>query len=308
MFIIKEGTPADKIGEGTPPEVLESITKHLEKTGHVVRTTEQEKTFLQTKTQEEINKVIGERNAQFEATILETTGIPKTQGEKFHEYHKRAVVEKTKLVGELEAKIKEFEKNGLSGSQLAQQYKTELETLQGKMSSLNSEWEKKLIEKDGEVFQTKVQTEIEKVVAKVRASIDPTIKPVLVDDILAARLAKFSQENKAFNLEGMIIFKGNDGVTRTSKKDGKPESLEEVFAPYVADIIATKREQGGAGSSGGQAGGQGQAAKWKDTTLPETVKTQVQLTEFLMKELKLDPSKKDYSEAFEALKGNLPLK
>jgi tRNA G46 methylase TrmB len=103
MFTIKEGTAPDKVGEGTPPEVLDSISKYLEKTGHVVRTTDQEKTFLEARTQAEVNKALGERYQQFENTILETTGIPKSQGEKFYEYHKRAVTEKLKDVNTLQA-------------------------------------------------------------------------------------------------------------------------------------------------------------------------------------------------------------
>lgn len=311
MFTIKEGTAPDKVGEGTPPEVLDSITKFLEKQGHVIRTVDQDKQYLETQKQAEINKVLGERNAQFEATILETTGIPKTQGEKFHEYHKRALTEKLGEVSTLKAKIKEFEDKGLQGSDLAKQYKQELDNAQKQISTLNSEWEKKLQDKDTEVFSTKVNTDIEKELAKIRANLDPTLKPALIEDIIASRLSKFQKENNAASLEGVTIWKGPDGVTRTGKKDGKYLTLAEILPSYFADVMKAP-ERGGAGSggdggAGGGAGGGGQK-KWKDIQLPEKVKSRVTLTDYLVKELKLDSSTKEFNEAFENLKGDLPLK
>jgi ppGpp synthetase/RelA/SpoT-type nucleotidyltranferase len=309
MFTIKEGTAPDKVGEGTPPEVLDSISKYLEKTGHVVRTTDQEKTFLEARTQAEVNKALGERYQQFENTILETTGIPKSQGEKFYEYHKRAVTEKLKDVNTLQDKLKEFETKGLQGSELAQQYKRDLEAARQQMATINADWENKYKQKDEEIFSTKVEGDIEKVLAKIRSKIDPTIKPELVEDIVAARLAKFQRENKPANLEGMLVFKNpTTGVTYTGKKDGKPEGTEERLLPYFADIISEQRQQGGAGSGQQGQGGNGQQPKWKEINLPAEIKTRLQLTEYLMQVAKLDPSTKDYSDAFEALKGTMPLK
>jgi hypothetical protein len=309
MFIIKEGTPADKVGEGTDQATLESITKFLEKQGHVIRTTDQDKTYLQTQTQTEINKVLGERNAQFEATILETTGITKTQGEKFHEYHKRALTEKLGEVTVLKAKIKDFEEKGLQGSDLAKQFKTELENAQKQISTLNQEWEKKLQDKDTEVFSTKINTEVEKELAKIRANIDPSIKPELVEDVIASRLSRFNHENKPASLDGMTVWKGPDGITRTGKKDGKPSALPELLPNYFMDIMK-KPAGGGAGSGEGGSGGEGGGAqpKWKEIQLPAEINSQVKLTDYLMKTVKLDASTKDYSEAFENLKGNLPIR
>lgn len=310
MFIIKEGTPADKVGEGTDKQTLESIAKYLEKTGHVVRTQEQEKQFVEAQTQQEVNKVLGERNAQFEATILETTGIPKSQGEKFYEYHKRALTEKLNEVTTLKAKITEFETKGLQGSELAKQYKTELENAQKQIKTLNDEWEKKLNDKDTEVFTTRVNTEVEKVVAEIRGQLDPTIKPELVEDVIQARLNRFHAENKPKKLGDVTVWQDAQGVTRTSKKDGKPEAAKDILVSnYFADLIDKGRQQGGAGSGDGKGGNPDKPTpKWKEIQLPSTVTSQIKLTDFLMKEAKLDPSTKDYSEAFENLKGDLPLK
>lgn len=309
MFIIKEGTPADKVGEGTTEDTVKSMNSFLEKQGYVVRSKDQDSSFLQTHTQQEINKVIGERNAQFEATILETTGIGKTQGEKFHEYHKRALSEKLKEVNELQTKLKGLEEKGVSGSELAQQYKRDLEAARSQITSLNTEWEKKLQDKEGEVFSTKVNTDIEKIIAEVKAVIDPTIKPDLVEDIISARISKFYAENKAANLDGITVWKDSNGVTQTNKKDGKPQNTKERLLPYFENIMNKQRQQGGSGSGDSGQGGEGQTQpKWKETTLPPEIKSRVQLGEYLIKSLKLDASTKDYTDAFESLKGNLPLR
>lgn len=308
MFIIKEGTPAEKIGEGTPPEVLEAITKHLEKTGHVIRTTDQEKNFLSQHTQTEVDKVLGERNRQFEATIFETTGIQKQANEKFYDYHKRALTDKLAEVKGLQEKIAEFEQKGLQGSDLAKQYKTELENTQKQIQTLNQEWEGKLKAKDEEVFSTKINTDVEKEVSELKAKIDPTIPPHLHGDIISARLAKFNAENKAASLEGMIVWKNAKGETIIDTKSGKPKNLKEILPTYFGDVIKEQRQQGGAGSGGQGNNGGTPPAKWKEIALPTTVTSQVKLTDFLMKEAKLDPSSKEYSEAFEGLKGTLPLK
>lgn len=303
MFIIKEGTPADKVGEGTSQEVIDSVTKFLEKSGYAVRTKEQETSYLASKEQEAINKVISERNTQMEATIFETTGIPKTQGEKFHEYHKRAIVEKTKDIDALKTKLSDLEKTGLSGSDLAKQYKDEVENLRGQIKTINDEWTSKFNEKNQEVFGAKVSSEMDKVIAKIRAQIDPTIRPELVDDLIQARLNKFRQDFKPVDFDGNIAFKDKDGKTKTSHKDGKIETFEEIFAgDYLKGLVDPQRQQGGAGSGGGQGGngGAGGSAKWKDYVRPDTVKTKIQLTDYLQKELKLDASTKEFTEAFTA--------
>lgn len=314
MFIIKEGTAADKVGEGTTTETLASIQRFLEKQGLTIRTAEQEKTFLDSQKQEAINQVISERNRQMEDTILETTGINKNQGEKFHEYHKRAIIEKTKEASDLKTKIADLERQGLSGSTLAQQYKQEVETIRQQLQTVNTEWQKKFEDKTKEVFTSKASGEMEKTLAILKGKIDPTIKPELIDDIIQARLAKFKGDYNAADLDGLIVYKDKEGKTKLSKKDGKPETFEEIFSTYLGELIDTKRQQQGAGSgsqgqgAAGQGNQGGQAgAKWKDYQRPDTIKSKMQLTDYLRDELKLDASTKDWSEAFDSLGKDLPL-
>lgn len=313
MFIIKEGTQADKVGEGTDEATKKSISDWLEKSGYSVRTAEQEKTFREMMANQDINKALNESYTKFEATILETTGITKGASEKFHDYHKRAMGEKLQSVKDLEAKVKQYEDKGVDSSEMLKQAKIDLEAARTQISTLNKEWETKLQEKDTEVFKTRIDSEIEKEVAKIRATIDPTIRPELVDDIIQSRLDRFRKENEAANSEGMIVFKDpTTKVTKFGKKDGKPEALGELLPKYFEGVIDPKRIQGGGGSGEppkpGDPNPPKPPAKWKEIALPETIKSQVQLTEYLSKEAKLDASTKEYSEAFEGLKGDLPIR
>lgn len=308
MFTIKEGTPAEKIGEGTPPEVLKSITDYLSKHGHVIRTVDQDKEFLTNSTQAEIDRVLGERNQKMEETILKTTGIKKNQAEKFYDYHERALVEKLNNVKTLEDKIKKYETEGMQGSEIVKQLKIDLDKANHQLEETNNEWKKKFESKESEIFSSRVESEVDKVLAELRATLDPTIRPELIPDILAARLAKFRSENQPYNSDGLIVWKDpKTQATRTSKQDGKAQNFKDLFTPYLADVAGKPRNQGGAGSGSNDQGHQG-GKKYNEITLPDSVKTRVQLTDYLIKEMKMDPNSSDFAKAFDALGVDLKLR
>ena len=309
MFTIKEGTAPDKIGEGTTPETLKSITDYLSKHGHVIRTADQDKEFLTNSTQAEIDRVLGERNQKMEETILKTTGIKKNQAEKFYDYHERALVEKLNGVKALEDKIKKYETEGFQGSEMLKQLKLDLEQAKHQLEETNSEWKKKFDAKEGEIFGSRIESEIEKVLGELRATLDPTIRPELIPDILAARLAKFRSENTPYNSDGIIVWKdAKTGTTRTSKQDGKAQNFKDLFTPYLADVAGKPRQQGGAGSGSNGAGHEGGGKKYNEITLPDTIKTRVQLTDYLIKEMKMDPNSSDFAKAFDALGADMKLR
>lgn len=312
MFLVKEGTAPDKIGEGTDDATRNNIVSWLEKGGHVIRTTKQDTDYLEAQVQPRVDKVLGERNTQIEQTVLKITGLPKNQGEKFYEYMERAVNDKLKAVSELESKIKEFESKGLEGSTLAQQYKKELENTQKQIQTLNQEWEGKLTEKEQRYFNTGIVNELDKLVGDMRLKFRQDVDPAILEDSIAGKLAKFHSENKAKSLDGHVIWTDTNGVTRNSKSDGKPLSTKEVLAPYFENLIDKNKGKGGSGSgeggNGGQGGGAGGDQKWKDITLPPEIKTRVALMEYLTSEKKLSQDTKEFAEAFDNLGKNMPLR
>ena len=313
MFVIKEGTAPDKIGEGTDEATQKSITEFLSKKGYVVRTADQDKEYLTTQTQQGIDKVLGERNTQIEQTINKITGIQKNSGEKYYDYMERAVNEKLKEVSVLQGKIKEYETKGLDGSALAQQLKKQLEDTQAQVKAINEEWAGKMTAKEQEVFTTKVSGEVDRTMSRFRMEFRQDIEPTILEAAIEGRLTKFRTENLPKNVEGHIIYTDPQGVTRNSKTDGKPKNTEDILRELFADLFDKKRVQGGAGSGGdGGSGGGDAGAKWKNIQLPAEVDTKVKLYNYLTKTLKMaqdtKETAKEFSEAYENLGKNLRLK
>jgi hypothetical protein len=306
MFTIKEGTPPEKVGEGTPPEVLSSIQEFLKKSGHVIRTADEDNQFHSTRTQAEVDRALGERYAKLDAMVFEQTGIPKNHGEKTSDYQKRALDEKLKEVTTLSGKVKEYETKGVEGSALVQQFKRDAEAAREQIARQNEEWSKKFADKENEIFGSRVESEIERNLSEVRTKLDPTIRPELAADVLAARLAKFRGEYQPYSAEGGVILWKNikTQATAMSKQDGRPLDFKELFTTYVADIAGEGRKQQGAGSGGnGAAGGQQGGNAFEGIVLPAEVNTQMALVDYLEKERKLVPGSKEFTKAFVGLKG-----
>ncbi len=309
MFTIKEGTAPEKVGEGTDETTEKAIVSYLEKKGHVIRTAKQDQEYLEAQVQPKVDKVLGERNTQIEQTVFKITGLDKKAGEKFYEYMERAVNDKLKDVTTLTEKIKEYEAKGLEGSALAQQYKKQLEETQTQVKQLNEEWQGKFSQKETEVFGAKVESEIERSLSKLRASFRQDIEPAILEDAIAGKLYKFRNENKPKDLDGHIIYTDANGVTKNSKVDGKPKNTDEILGELFVELVDKKRQQGGAGSGGEGKGGEGTGqGKWKDITVPATITTKMKLHSYLSKELKMNPDTKDFSEAFDNLGKDLPLR
>lgn len=305
MFTIKEGTPADKIGEGTPPEVLSSIQDFLKKSGHVIRTADEDNQFHSTRTQAEVDRALGERYAKLDEMILAQTGIAKIHGEKASDYQKRALEEKLKEVTTLAGKVKEYETKGVEGSALVQQFKRDAEASREQVARQNEEFNKWKADKENEIFGSRVESEIERNLSEVRTKIDPTIRPELAADVLAARLAKFRREYEPYSAEGGVILWKNTTTKATamSKQDGRPLDFKELFTTYVADIAGVERKQGGAGSgAAGQGGAGGQGSSFEGLVLPPEIKTQMALMDWLDSK-GMKPGSAECTKAFNGLKG-----
>lgn len=314
MFIIKEGTPTDKVGEGTTADTIATINKYLEKQGYTIRTVDQDTKY----TQQKIDEAFFKRNNQLEQTIKEITGIePKAEEkEKYFDFLKRAMSEKLASVQgsqtevtALKAKIAELEKGG-GNATVIEEYKVQLKTAQEAVATTKKEYEAKLASLQGDVFNGKVSTHIEKAMAELRTKLKKLDFP---EDVIAARLAKFEKENKAAEFEGMIIFKDPTGATRTSKKDGKVMTAAEILQEEIfADLIDTGRKAGGAGSGGAGAGGAGggkEGPAWKNIQIDKTVINNRQaLYKTLTTDHGLAENSKDFNEAFAELGKDLPIR
>jgi hypothetical protein len=303
MFIIKEGTPADKIGEGTDPQTEQAIQQFLTKKGYVLRTTDQEKSFLETHTQQQIDAAFSQRNTQLEQDIESLTGIKRNSNEKHYDFLKRAVSSRLTEVNDLKAKIADWEKKGGAGSEtIINDLKNQLASAQQTYQQALSEKETALNELNKKFFGTQLNSTWDQSLSKLRPMF--TESP-LIDDAVDARRRRFFDEHEAIESNGQIVFKKkSDGKILISTADGKPKSADEIVKELYKDLIDKKRQQGGSGSSGGGTpppgdGGAQPPADWKQIQIPiDKIKNGVQLHEYMRTELKMDERTKEFGEAY----------
>ena len=310
MFILKEDTPTDKIGEGTDDATKASIQKWLEGQGLTIRSQEQDESFIQSKVQSEVDTSYRNQNNKFDDFIKETTGVAKNANEKTTEYFTRSVKEKFESIAALQKKVTEFENNGIDGNKEALRYKKELETSQEQVATLKTEYEEKLQEHSSSVFKMRVDADVEKTMSEISKKFREDVDEKLMKDIVANRLANFHNENKAVDLDGHIIYQDKDGKTRNGKKDGKPMNTSEVISGYFDDL--KKPTSGGGAGSGrgaGGAGGDGDKVRTHESiNLPADVKTKVQLMDHLVGVEKMNQDTKEFSDAYEVLSKGMAIK
>lgn len=310
MFIIKEGTDPSRIGEGTEESTQGSIINWIKGKGYTVRSTEEDKSYLETNVQNEVNKMFAKQKVEIEEKVKELTGIDRTgEGERAIDYLTRAVNQKIGELPELQSKLKKFEEEGFKGNEQATEYKNQLEKLQSDYQTLKSEMDEKLAAKDKDIFLSKVRHQENSELSKLRPMFDQNIKSEYLDDIIQSRLSKFRNEKIPHQLEDQIVYKDTAGNTITSTQDGKPVSTNEVLMPYFKDIIDETRKAAGSGSNGVGGGASGEQGKTK-LQKPDEVKTKVQLMSWLKSDAagNLSEMTKEFSEAYSELGKDLPFR
>jgi hypothetical protein len=217
---------------------------------------------------------------------------------------------KTKLE-ENEAKLKEVEKGG-GDNVLLTEKNNQIKALQQQITDIKKEHDTKIKEVTDNMFSQKYESNMSQVIDAIKKDLRDDIDPKLLDDIISNRIRKFKEDHDVVEVEGQLVFKDKKtGTPRLNKQDGKHNSLSELLGEQFADLKKPAAGGGGAGGSGSgsgkppaggapPAGGTPPAGDpaWKGQKRPDTVKNKVQLTDWLKKDLKLDESTKDFSEAF----------
>lgn len=320
MFIIKEGTPADKIGENTTPETEQAIQKYLSSKGLTIRTKDQDESYIKTHTQQQIDDVTRRFATDLEKDVAEFTGIPRANNEKYYEYFKRASAEQKNNMASLNAKLAELEKKGGAGHEtIIADLKKQIKDSQDLYASEKKKLEDDLTKYKTDMFNVRIENEWSNALSGVSGTfVHPgdDLQKKLQEEAIFARRVKFFNDHQAVENDGVVTFKNKDGKVLLSTVDGKPKSMADIVKELFADMEDKKRSQGGAGSGGqggqgGQGGNGGQGApKGQTVVVPDTVKNRVQLHDYMVKELKMDQRTREFSEAFNnaVLEKKLPLR
>lgn len=298
MLIVKEGTNG---WDGTDEATKKMAIEGLEKEGVTVRTAEQDKSYLTANSKKVIDEAFRERNQQLEDTVKKLTGIDKAHaGEKYYEYFERAITLKNTELTALQDKLVKFEADG--NSAMVDDYKKQVEALQKQITTSKTEFDKKLAEKDGAVFQARFQAGLDKAVGDIKKNFRGDLAEDVIPDIIKARTMEFQSKYKPKEVDGITILYDEKGEPAMNTKDGKPYSIEdkltEIFAPY----IDTKKVQSGAGSgkpgTGAKPGAAAETPAWKEQKLPDTVKSKTELTKWLQSDMKLKTGTPDWDSAY----------
>ncbi len=127
----------------------------------------------------------------------------------------------------------------------------------------------------------------------------------LSDEKHTKELAKMKADNfgNAFTrevIDNKVIWKDSNGTIQQSQQDGTALTADQIMDTLLSDLYDTKRVQTGAGS------GKGGDGEGQELHLPDNVKDQMQLAEYIEKEMGIDPKSDKMAETFAKFKKEYP--
>lgn len=227
-----------------------------------------------------IGTKIGALHGQYDADILDITGIKKKDGEKSYDYAKRVLGEyKTKAesvktiqtqltaaqaqVAELQSKLEK----GAGDETLKQQLKdakAQVTQLQTQLQTKETEFNTKKAEFDKTIKDTHVDYAFQAATAglKFKSGITEPIQKTLLNAAKAEVLAKGTPDFIEDGQGGKkLVIRGADGnILNNPKNNLNPYTIQElVMETSLKDVIDTGRQQtgGGTGGFGSGSGGTG---------------------------------------------------
>ena len=261
----------------------------------VVRTEEEDRTFLDNFKQSEVEKLLGEKvselHSRYDADILEVTGLKKDPKEKTYEFNKRLLREFNSRISTYEEKIKELSKGGDPKNA------DRIRELEGVIEQIKQAKEKEVSDAKKEIITYKTRTEFDKALAGL--PVDPSI-PERARKALVETTVNELMSVGEWREDG-LVFKDEKGEVLRNKQTYKPLTPEELLAERLSDILKKDRKLPGADIPPG-----GPKPGDLPGTLPPHVTTKVLLSEYLGKTLGLKPTSKEYKELY-ALGKDLPL-
>jgi len=285
------------------PELLKTVSGYLTaQKWHVMPETDHQ-TYLKNY---EAN-VIGSKTKEFadniEKDVEALTGIKKTDSNmKYYDYMKTAFTTKLGSVAEMEKQIETLKKQG-GASELDKQ---RIAALEQQIEKVKGEYGEKLTAAQVELNKTQSLHTIERALSPFRGTYKPTIPKEMVEVYEGNIIADVQKRYKKQD-DGTITLLADDGKVMLNAKFA-PMTIEEYVAEKIKPLVDEGKQQTGAGSKkeGNEGGGTpGAGAKW-DGVLPATVKTRVQLSDYLYS-IGVTSDSKEYADAMDKHK-DLPLR
>jgi len=266
----------------------------------IIRSADEEITYLENFKTAEVEKAISpkisEVHSRYDSDILAVTGLKKRPDEKTYDFNKRVLAElkanadKLPTVEQENVSLKERVGKNADAKLIADlenvrlEYKTFKEAKEKEVDALRSETDlgvrKAMIEAEMNTFD-----------------FDPSIKEGVLKIYRENIINSLLQNSE--RRDGALVFLDKDGLPLRNKAQNLAAyTANEIVAEKMKDVIKQKRVIPGPPRPGDP--------PTSVRTVPDTVKTKVELADHLMKE-GLKRGSKEYDEAYAELGADLPL-
>jgi hypothetical protein len=258
----------------------------------VIRTEDEDKSFLENFKQSEVKRVLSEEasklHSRYNDDIFELYGFKPAEGEKFYEVNKKLHRENLDKIKDYEARIEKLSKG--SGTQ----NDSKIRELEGLIETIRKEKDEQIVKERQEKVTYQTRSELEKALAVLpqEPSIPEAARQALVESTLSRWLPKAEwQENK-------LVFKDEKGEVVRNKQTYEPKTAAEILGEELNPILKKDRKLPGIDIKKDV-----EAAKIV-TVLPAHVTTKAEMSKHLAS-LGLKRHEKEYIEAY-ALAKDLP--
>lgn len=273
----------------------------------VVQDEAEHNTFKQNYEADVVARKTNEFATNLEKDVKEATGIEKSDpNEKYYDYTKRVLKTLKDSVTPLQTELDRLKAAGSPSAADKQRIQQLEDAIKEKETNLTTELQKR----DARIHELTVGNNLMSALAKLRTQYKKDIPQSLIDTVEKVVIADLIKIAKVQE-DGKVLYYGEDGKPLTDKKLYQPLNEEALLTERLKDLIDAGRQQGGAGSGSGSqqqpGGNEGGAVPETIDSIPNDVKTKVQLTEYMQK-LGWTTSHPKWNETYNKLGKDLPLK
>ncbi len=294
--------------EGLKFDSVEQAVQTLEaEHGFIVRTKEQDETFLKNNTQTAIDGKTRELYSSFENEIERVTGVKREDGEKAYQFLERVVGSSGKREGELAAQVddlnKQIEKLRAEGGSTK-----EIEELKKINQTIKNQLKEEVGKKDAEIqamkkagFDSRINGLISDAVSRYRPVFDTSKGEEIIEPFLQAQIATFKGIYKPVEVGNAIVWHDQNDKPMTDPKTGNNLSAYNLLEDMLKPIIKEQRKGSGTGTGAGDmGGGSGEGDKDALTELPSGITTKSQLIDHMRNALKMNHKDPQFNKIYTA--------
>lgn len=282
------------------PDLLNEVTSHLTSQEYTVHSKDAHAQYLKNYEQGVINPKISELGTRLDTDIEALTGIKKgAPEEKYYDYMKRAFTEK---FNGLTTELENLKKKGHTSDVDKQR----IEALEKAINEQKAEYEGKLKSSDDTLRGYKITSVIENALAKKRPNYKaavPKAVALMAEGTAVAALQKQIRIEKDSSGNEIAVILGPDGKVLLNQKTFQALTVEEKLDELLSDMVEDKKSQQGGGSDPNKS----TQEPGKFTGVPPTVKTKLELTEYLIS-IGIGKNTDEFTKIFSEHGAKLPLR